>query len=213
MAYILWKKGATSMYGHLPIYLNSYIRPDPVYTWTPSSVELNRRLRELWEQHVYWTRLTVNSIVDGLPDVQATTARLLRNADDFATVLTPIYGTAIATNFAKLLRDHLIIAAELVSDLKSGNAQKAQDAQKRWYANADDIANFLSHINPYWSRVAWQHMMYEHLRLLSEEVAARIGKDYSKNVAISDTIETQALGMADMMSSGIIQQFPSSFLH
>lgn len=198
------------MYSHYPIYYHPVTRN--YSTWTSSSVELNRKLRALWEQHVYWTRLTVNSIVDGLPDVNATTERLLRNPNDFADVLASVYGTDIASEFGRLLTEHLTIAAELVGDLKSGNSEAAADAQRRWYANADSIADFLGRINPYWSQAEWQHMMYEHLRLLSNEVSTRIAKDYVKNVALNDQIETQALGMADMMTSGIVQQFPSNFL-
>lgn len=200
------------MYGYSPIeYCGPYFRTAHSCVWTPSKVGLNRKLRSLWEQHVFWTRLTVNSIVDGLSDVNETTNRLLRNPDDFAAVLAPLYGTAIANEFARLLREHLTIAAELVKELKSGNTQAARDAQTRWYANADAIAEFLARINPYWSKVEWQQMMYEHLRLLTEEVVSRIGKDYAKNVAVSDQIEPQALEMADMMTSGIVQQFPSKF--
>lgn len=110
--------------------------------WTPSKVELNRKLRTLWEQHAFWTRLTVNSIVDGLKDEKETTERLLRNPDDFAAVLAPLYGPAVAAEFAKLLRGHLTIAAELVKALKAGNSKAAADAQKRWYENADAIAKF-----------------------------------------------------------------------
>ncbi|MEJ8544716.1 hypothetical protein [Brevibacillus borstelensis] len=40
--------------------------------WTTPQVELNRTLRALWEQHIYWTRLTVNSIVGNLPDQNET---------------------------------------------------------------------------------------------------------------------------------------------
>lgn len=201
------------MFTYYPMYYYPAGRTDGHFPWTPSSVDLNRKLRSLWEQHVFWTRLTVNSIVDGLGDVQQTTARLLRNPSDFAAVLATVYGSAIASQFEKLLREHLTIAAELVTNLKSGNTAAAEAAQKRWYANADAIAAFLAQINPYWSKVEWQRMLYEHLRLLSEEVAARIAKNYEKNVAISDSIEQQALDMADMMTTGIVQQFPSVFLH
>ncbi|WP_226991792.1 hypothetical protein [Paenibacillus sabinae] len=96
----------------------------------------------MWEQHAFWTRLTVNSIVDGLKDEKETTERLLRNPDDFAAVLAPLYGPAVAAEFAKLLRGHLTIAAELVKALKAGNSKAAADAQKRWYENADAIAKF-----------------------------------------------------------------------
>lgn len=55
-------------------------------------------------------------------------------------------------------------------------------------------------------------MLYEHLRLLSREVSARISKDYKENVALNDIIEPQALQMADVMTSGIAHQFPESFM-
>lgn len=200
------------MYAYSPVYCHYNFRQPSHWAMTPSAVELNRKFRTLWEQHVYWTRLTVNSIVGNLPDMKATTERLLRNADDFANVFVLYYGRDIAARFASLFRAHLTIAAELVGALKSGNTQAAENAQKRWYANADAIALFLARINPYWSQAEWQHMLHEHLRLLSEEVAARIAGDYPKNIALNDQIEPQALEMADMMTSGIIQQFPSSFL-
>ncbi|WP_193790084.1 hypothetical protein [Paenibacillus beijingensis] len=54
-------------------------------------------------------------------------------------------------------------------------------------------------------------MLHEHLKLLSSEVASRLAGNYAENVAISDRIEEQALGMADVMTSGIVQQFPRAF--
>ncbi|WP_237690623.1 hypothetical protein [Paenibacillus caui] len=55
-------------------------------------------------------------------------------------------------------------------------------------------------------------MLFEHLRLLSKEVTTRLAGNYAENIALSDQIESQALGMADVMTSGIIRQFPSAFL-
>ena len=199
------------MYGYDPFHFRYGFRPADPAIWTPSLVELNRKLRTLWEQHVFWTRLTVNSIAGGLPDEEATTARLLRNANDFAAALQPLYGPAIAAKFAELLRNHLTIAAELVKALKAGNSAAAADARKRWFMNADDIAAFLGRINPHWSETEWRNMLYEHLRLLSNEVATRLAGNYEENVATSDRIEAQALEMADVMTSGIALQFPSVF--
>lgn len=105
----------------------------------------------------------------------------------------------------------MTIAAELVKALQAGKSEAAEDANKRWYANADAIAEFLSKINPYWSKEEWRKMMYEHLRLLTIEVTSRLAGNYAQNVAISDQIQAQALGMADVMTDGIIRQFPASF--
>lgn len=188
-------------------------RPNQPIVWTPSTVELNRGLRALWEQHVYWTRLTVNSIVGRLPDEKETTNRLLRNPTDFAAVLTPLYGPIMANRFAELLREHLTIAAELVKALQAGNSEAASDAQRRWYRNADEIADFLSKMNPYWSKEEWRSMLYEHLALLTQEVSTRFAGNYAENIALNDKIEPQALGMADVMTTGIVQQFPAAFRH
>jgi hypothetical protein len=199
------------MYNNMPDY--SYYTQRQFYrsSWTTSIVELNQDLRALWEQHVYWTRLTVNSIVGRLPDEKETTERLLRNPSDFAAALKPFYGPDIANQFAQLLTSHLTIAAELVKALQAGNTKAAADAQTRWYTNADSIAEFLSRINPYWSKEVWRNMLYEHLRLLTSEVSARLAGNYIENVALSDAIESQALDMADVMTKGIVQQFPSAF--
>ncbi|MHA7966868.1 acetylglutamate kinase [Paenibacillus sp. CAU 1782] len=199
------------VYGCYPSYGHYAPRQDWQCLWTPSKVELNRTLRSLWEQHVFWTRLTVNSIVDKMPDAEATTARLLRNPKDFAAVLEPVYGSAAASRFEELLTEHLAIAAELVTVLRDNQTQTAEDAKKRWYENADAIAVFLASINPFWSEAEWRRMMHEHLDLLSQEVAYRLNRDYAKNVEISDEIQQQALMMADNMTNGIIRQLPGSF--
>lgn len=172
---------------------------------------LNQRLRALWEQHIYWTRLAVGSILNRLPDEKATVARLLRNPEDFKKVLEPLYGPAVASQFAALLRDHLTIAAELVKALQAGNSMAAADANQRWFRNADDIAKLLSRINPNWSETEWRKMLYEHLNLLSRAVSARLAQNYEENVALDDLIELQALMMADIMTNGIVRQFPQAF--
>ncbi|GGD60573.1 acetylglutamate kinase [Paenibacillus nasutitermitis] len=174
-------------------------------------LKLNQDLRSLWEQHVYWTRLAVNSIVGRLPDEVPTVNRLLRNPTDFASALKPFYGADIANTFAQLLTAHLTIAVELVKALQAGNTSAAADAQRRWYANADEIAGFLAKINPYWNENEWRNMMHEHLDLLTKEVSSRLSGDFVQNVAVSDQIQKQALEMADVMTRGIIMQFPAAF--
>lgn len=172
-----------------------------------SKLQLRDILRMLWEQHITWTRFTIISMINTLPDVNLVTERLLRNVTDFEAALNPFYGPETAHAFGELLKDHLVIAAQLVSAAKSGNTRAAADAEKKWYKNADDIASFLASINPYWLAENWKAMLYNHLSLTKTEAAAILTGNYAEGIRIFDEIEKQALQMADIMATGIIRQF------
>lgn len=187
----------------------AYYAPNVI---SKAQLGLNNHLRSLWEQHVFWTRLTIISIAFSLPDVDLVTNRLLRNPQDFAALLRPLYGDRIASRFADLFTSHLVIAAELVKAAKAGDTKAAADAEKRWYANADEIAAFLGSINPFWSEHQWRTMLHEHLALTKSEAVNILTGKYAEGIAVFDQIEKQALEMADVMTCGIIWQFPNSFL-
>jgi hypothetical protein len=85
---------------------------------------------------------TIISLVFGLPITDSVVARLLRNPVDFERALQPFYGDRIAAAFRDLLREHLVLAADLVKAVKAGNNEAAAEAERKWYANADAIAVF-----------------------------------------------------------------------
>ncbi|MBP2655776.1 MAG: hypothetical protein H6Q73_3345 [Firmicutes bacterium] len=172
---------------------------------------LRNQLRLLWEQHIYWTRLTIIGIADDSPDLAFTTKRLLRNANDFALAFKPFYGTKAAGEFGELIKDHLVIAANLVKAAKAGNKKAAADAEKLWYENADQIAYFLNRINCYWDLKEMTAMWHKHLALTKNEAVATLSGKYAESIALFDEIENQALMMADMFTNGIIAQFPAMF--
>lgn len=177
-----------------------------------AELDLNNHIRMLWEQHIMWTRLTIMSIAAGSPDVDVVTRRLLRNPSDFARALEPLYGTQVAAEFERLFTEHLVIAAELVRAAKAGDTQAAADAERRWYANADQIAAFLAGINPHWSEEEWRLMLRQHLALTKTEAVDILTNQFEHGVTIFDETERQALMMADMMVRGIVRQFPRRFL-
>jgi hypothetical protein len=56
-----------------------------------------------------------------------------------------------------------------------------------------------------------QAMMHDHLRLTTNEVVARLTQDWAADVRAYDRIERQILHMADMLSDGLVGQFPARF--
>lgn len=169
--------------------------------------ELVNIFRKLWTQHVMWTRSFIISTAADLGDLQFVTKRLLRNPSDFAEVLKKYYGEEKANKFASLLTEHLTIAAKLVNAAKAGDTDAVNDERKKWYANADQIADFMAGINPHWSQRKWQLMLYDHLKITEDEAVLRLTNQFAKDVALYDTIEDQALMMADDMANGIYKQF------
>lgn len=172
--------------------------------------EINLRvyMRLLWAQHVYWTRMAIISIIKELPDEEATTKRLLRNAKDFERAFKPFYGPNVAHEFGRLITEHLVIAAELVKAAKAGNKNAAANAEKRWYGNADEIVSFLAHSNRFWSEEHMREMWYKHLSLTKSEAVAILTGNYAKGILLFDQIEEEALMMADDFAEGIVKQFP-----
>lgn len=166
-------------------------------------------LRKLWEQHIMWTRSFIISTASDLPDLELVTQRLMRNPVDMANVLRPFYGDKNADTFQRLLTEHLSIAGDLVNAAKAGDTVKATELEKKWYKNADEIASFMAEINLYWNKQKWQDFLYDHLKMTEEEASLRLNKEYAEDIKIYDSIEKEALQMADYMTNGIIQQFSS----
>ncbi len=169
-------------------------------------------MRKLWEDHVTWTRLYIVSAVAGLPDVEPAAQRLLRNQTDIGNAIKPFYGEAAGKQLTELLRSHILIAADLVTAAKSGNSAGVEKVSSRWDANAVEIADFLSGANPaHWPRETMRAEMRHHLALTLREAQARLKSDWTADIAAYDEVHTHILGLADVLTTGIIKQFPKQF--
>ena len=169
-------------------------------------------MRKLWEDHITWTRIFIISAAADLPDKATATDRLLQNQVDIGNAIKPYYGDAAGDKLTALLREHITTAAEVVAAAKANDSAKLADANKRWFANADQIADFLSGANPRnWPQAEMRSMMHDHLDLTTKEAVARLHSDWAGDVAAYDAVHQQILHMADGLSTGIINQFPKKF--
>lgn len=169
-------------------------------------------MRKLWEDHVTWTRLAIVSIGADLPDTTATVNRLLQNQADIGNAIRPFYGDAAGDRLTALLTDHIVIAANILTAFKAGDAAGVDQNLTRWYANAEDIASFLHAANPKnWPFDSMHHMMQRHLDLTLEEAVAQLTGDYARSVAVYEDVHLEILAMADMLTAGIVAQFSHLF--
>ncbi|MCC3357072.1 LysM peptidoglycan-binding domain-containing protein [Bacillus sp. REN16] len=176
-----------------------------------AEVDYRNDMRSLWEEHVAWTRMAIISLIFKLPDIEFVLKRLLRNATDMGNMVRRLYGDEAAAAYGNLIKEHLLIAADLVKAALAGDQKAAMEAEQKWYRNADEIAKFLSSGNPYISEDTFRQMFYEHLALTKQEALFMINKEFQKDIDVYDEIEKQARAMADTISDAMVLLYPDMF--
>ncbi|EGL17302.1 hypothetical protein HMPREF9413_1323 [Paenibacillus sp. HGF7] len=174
-------------------------------------VQLKVDMQKVWIDHTIWTRSYIVSAISNRPDQKDVLDRLLRNQQDIGNVIKPYYGEAAGNKLADLLREHILIAGKIVAAAKAGNQADVKKLEADWHRNADDIAKFLSAANPNWPFKTLQDMLYTHLQLITEIVLACLNGDWKADIAATDKNEIHMIHLADILTEGIVKQFPGKF--
>lgn len=190
-----------------PKYNNNYND----YWVSINEVNLLERMNLVWIEHILWTRMLLISIAENLKDLDATRNRLLKNPKDIADIFRKYYGNTVANKIQDLLTEHLVIGEKLIVALKNGNQKLASELNTKWYRNADDMADAFSSINPFYPKEKIRKMLYEHLKLTTDEVSARLKRDYRADIKAYDMVQKEILEMSNFFVDGIVKQFPDLF--
>jgi hypothetical protein len=179
---------------------------------THKVVGLHEAMDKLWTDHTTWTRLVIIDFLDNRPDLKPDLTRLLRNQVDIGNAIKPYYGRKAGRKLTKLLKTHIELAVPVLQAAKDGDKQALEQALENWYANAHQIAVFLSKANPNnWPRGATAKMMKRHLKLTTAEAVAHLRGHWKADIRAYDKVRTEILMMADTLANGLIKQFPGRF--
>lgn len=176
-----------------------------------SAVQLKSDMSKLWADHVIWTSKYITSAVAGLPEQDKVLARLLQNQKDIGNAVKPYYGVAAGDQLSKLLTDHILIAGKIVEAGKKNDMNTLNSLNAEWFKNADDIANLLSKANPNWNNQVLKDLLHTHLKMVTEELITRLKMDWEANTRAFDNGLHHIYKMSDVLSEGIIKQFPNKF--
>jgi hypothetical protein len=149
--------------------------------------------------------------VGGYPDADAAAARLLKNQEDIGNAVVPFYGESAGTALTDLLKQHIMIAVELIEAAKAGDQDTFQEKDAAWDGNAREIAGFLGRANPHWPENDVYDLLNLHLTLTKKEVVARLEQNWEGDVAAFDEIFTEIMTVSDALSDGLVAQFPEKF--
>ncbi|MCZ2222740.1 MAG: hypothetical protein LC122_03820 [Chitinophagales bacterium] len=182
---------------------------DPLSTENYKS--LNTGMRKLWAEHMQWTYATVDAFFHNSTGVSAQMTRLLKNQEDIGNAVIPYYGTAGGNQLTALLKDHINKAVPVLTAAQSGNTTALNTALDDWYANAQDIADFLADANPNWDRMEMRHMMKMHIDQTVAYSVDLLNNNYTSAIVKYQDAFDHMMEMADDLAKGIAKQFPDKF--
>ncbi|MBS1838071.1 MAG: hypothetical protein JST64_10295 [Actinobacteria bacterium] len=172
---------------------------------------LYSNMRTLWDQHMQWTYDAIVAFASGSPGLDATIGRLLQNQVDIGNAVVPFYGKAAAQQLTDLLQTHIKEAVPVLQAAKAGDKAALDAAVTAWYANAAEIGQFLAKANPNWARADMPEMMKTHITQTIGYATDVLTGDYAKAIADYDQAQAHMDQMADMLSAGLVAQFPRKF--
>jgi hypothetical protein len=175
------------------------------------ATQLRQDMRKLWTDHVVWTRDYIVAAVGDQPDAPAAAARLMKNQDDIGAAIAGVYGKPAGDKLTTLLKEHITIAVDIIKFAKAGDKANQSQADAKWKKNGEEIADFLAKANPNWPRATLVDMMNKHLSTTTDEVVARLTKNWDADVRAFDAVYNHILVMADALTDGILKQHPQKF--
>jgi hypothetical protein len=179
---------------------------------TEKAVAFHDKMRALWEAHGSWTHMVITSFVGNLPNLPAEEQVLLQNQVDIGNAVKPYYGARAGNELTKLLKAHILGAVTVLQAAKSGDQSALAQAEAAWFVNGRQIADFLHAADPrFLSRSASRRMMKVHLNQVIEQAVDELKGNYAADARAFAPYIRHILDMADMISGGIIRQFPSRF--
>jgi malate synthase len=176
------------------------------------ATEFRGTMQKLWADHMQWTYSTVDAFFHNPSGLDAQLNRLLKNQKDIGAAIVPVYGQAAGDKLAGLLTTHINQAVPVLTAAKNNDQPALKKALDDWYANAQEIADFLAEANPKnWKQSELREMMKKHIDTTTGYAVELLKGNYAEAVKKYDEANDHMKQMSDELAAGIIKQFPEKF--
>jgi hypothetical protein len=174
--------------------------------------QLHTTMQKLWADHMTWTYVTVDAFFHNPTALQPSLERLLQNQKDIGVAIVPVYGEAAGNKLTALLTIHINQAVPVLTAARNGDKVALDKALADWYANAKEIADFLTAANhKNWPATATEPMMKMHIDQTTAYAVDLLKNDFPNAVKHFDKARQHMAEMGTVLASGIIKQFPEKF--
>ena len=174
--------------------------------------EMQQTLRDLWVGHIFWVRHVVSNIATNDPaERDAAEKEVVANTKQIANTMTPFYGEATSEKLYRLLDGNIGAVQEYSEATVAGNKLQQDAALVHLASNADEIADFLSHLNPYLQKDIVRGLIATHGAHHVLQINQYKTKDYAPLGATWPMMRQHVYVIADTMTTALAKQFPSKF--
>jgi hypothetical protein len=181
-------------------------------TASTTAAELHSTLQELWADHMQWTYATVDAFFHNTDALDPTLHRLLTNQSDIGGAIASFYGDEAGDQLTELLTTHIDLAVPVLQAAQAADGDALGAATDDWYANAQEIADFLSAANPdNWPQTATRPALEMHIDQTTAYAVDLLEGNYAKAIQDYDAAFDHMMDLADILAAGIVEQFPDRF--
>lgn len=180
------------------------------HTGNPSA-ELRVTLNALLSEHVDLSLAVLRNTYEGSADFEASQAVLDKNTVELAATIGSVYGTEAEAQFLDLWREHIGFFANHTIGLKNNDQVKSNQAKQDLRGYADDISTFFSTAIPTVQKADVMAGAQIHADLLIASMEAYDAVDYRGAYKKQREAHSQVEGLVNLLSAGIVSQFPEKF--
>ena len=174
--------------------------------------EMKQALRDLWVGHIFWVRHVVSNIATNDPEERdAAEKEVVANTKQIASTMTTFYGEAASEKLYSLLDINIGAVREYSEATVAGNKRQQDAALARLASNADNFADFFSHLNPYLPKDTVRGLIAAHGAHHVLQINQYKGKEYAHLGATWPMMRQHVYVIADTLTTALVKQFPSKF--
>ena len=174
--------------------------------------EMQQTLRDLWVGHIFWVRHVVSNIATSDSEERdAAQKEVVTNTKQIAQTITPFYGEVASEKFYRLLDGNIGAVEEYSEATAAGSKQKQDVALAHLSSNADEMADFLSHLNPYLHKDTVRSLIATHGAHHVLQINQYKAKDYAPLGATWPMMRQHIYVIADTLTTALVKQFPNKF--
>lgn len=171
---------------------------------TLEQMNIINTFQRLWAKIGYWIRIYVRSTVFDSPDKKVITNYLTSLPNEFYSIFNMFFGFEITQNITNLILNFIKSAMKVIEYKSYGESWLANSSITEWYQSADELASYLAKINVYWDENQWKYILYQYIKLKTDDIGSVVNSNYEENIERYNTIDDIVFLMGSYMARGII---------